>query len=87
MLSKLFHHLNSRTRLYLFKHYDSGCYFGKDNEGLNEELGNFIKSGKTVIQKQENDSIVYFINKNDTMSILFNVNKRNKVLSNWKRMN
>lgn len=71
---------------YLFKKYNSGCYFGHDNEGLNEELNGFIKLGKTVILKKENDSIVYFINKDDTMSVLFDINKQNMVLCNWRKI-
>ena len=67
---------------YLFKDYKGGCYLGLSNEEIIPIINDFIIFGETRILKKENDSIVSFINKQDTLSFTFTIDERNKVLSN-----
>lgn len=71
---------------YVFKGYKSGCYLGLENKEILPLIDDFIIFGKTRIFKRENDSLIYFINESDTMSVIFNVNKQNKVLYNGRRV-
>ncbi len=67
---------------YLFKDYKGGCYLGLSNKEIIPIINDFIILGKTRIFKKENDSLVYFINQQDTLSFAFNIDEQNKVLGN-----
>ncbi|HLP53818.1 MAG TPA: hypothetical protein VK151_02275 [Fluviicola sp.] len=69
---------------YILDDYKSSCYFGleKKHEATDARINNFIKKNETILFKIPNDSIVYFINKNDTLKIVFCVDKKTKALEN-----
>lgn len=69
---------------YLFKDYTGGCYLGLRNQEILPIINDFILFGETRIVKRENDSLVYFINQQDTLSLIFDVDEQNGVLISGK---
>lgn len=70
--------------IYVFCGYESGCYFGleKSSEDLENKLNSFIRMGETILKKQPEDSVVRFINKSDTLTIVYKIDREIGVLEN-----
>lgn len=69
--------------IHIFCNYESGRYFGIENSSnyVENEINSFVKLGETVLKKEALDSIVKFINKLDTLTIVYKVNKKTRVLN------
>ena len=69
---------------YIFYRYGSGCYFSYENNPnhIEDTINSFIQYGETRIKKQANDSIVRFINKSETLTISYTIDRESGALEN-----
>jgi len=69
---------------YIFSGYEGGCYFSYENNPnhIEDTINSFIRFGETRIKKHANDSIVRFINKSDTLIIIYKIDRETNVLEN-----
>lgn len=69
---------------YLFCNYKKGCYFGESAQEIESEISAFIQKGETVLKKKKNDSTAYFINNQDTLTVVYELYPSNSVLCKGK---